>query len=613
MKGGYFILIILVFRITHVFSQDLPRNISPEVSRVIEEATSYMGESAYDSAGMILNRAFSQTDVSFSQTDLYYLLVYEAENMYYNALFDEGLNSAYRSLELAKSLQNDTLIANAENIVGLLLMSMDKYEDALSHFRRSTALTKPHELDYLSYGYQVLSNAAECFLKLNQPDSAFYYVRRGYQEAVQLKKLRGQSIIHWTLAEALLQKNEFDSARAEVNQGLQLVAKSQHRDIVLTFYTTNMRIAQVEGDKEETFEWMNRGLEELKNPLNTDYARVDFLETAADVCISMKVLEKGSELMRSWKQLQKNLIEKQQSQRLTILKDYYETNQRLVLAKEHDTAQRRQIELRNMIAAILGVLSVLLVILIGIVWVYYRQRQRISRLEYKEQLRRNEIEFELRLLENRMAAVSAERDRIASDLHDDIGASLSSIRIYSGAASKRFTSDPDESLRLIERINESSSGMMDRMSDIVWAINPKNDNVESIVFRMKSNAGEVLSPLDIEVDYSIDSLSEQVQPTMTARRNIYLIFKEAINNIAKYSRAKHVHVDMRVENGFLILDISDDGVGFDALSKPSGNGLNTMRRRAESLGGTVQIDSKPGNGSRMSARMEIARISDGKR
>jgi signal transduction histidine kinase len=594
------------------YSQDIPRNISPEVYRVIERASSFMSESAYDSAGIILNEAFSQTDLSYSQSDLYYLLVYEAENMYYNALFDEGLNSAYRSLELAVSLQNDTLIANAENIVGLFLMSMDKYEDALLHFRKSTSLTKPHQLDYLSYGYQVLSNAAECFLKLNMPDSAFYYARRGYQEAVQLQKLRGQSIIHWTLAEAWLQMNQFDSARAEVNRGLQLVATSQHRDIVLILYSTNMRIAQAEGDEEETFEWMNKGLEELKNPLNTDYARGDFLETAADVCISMKALEKGSELLRSWSKLQKNLIEKQQSQRLTILKDYYEKNQRLALAKEHDTAQSRQLQLRNTIAVILGILSVLLVILIAIVLVYFRQRQRISKLEYKEQLRRNEIEFELRSLENRMAAVSAERDRIASDLHDDIGASLSSIRIYSGAASKRFTSDPDESLRLIERINESSTGLMDRMSDIVWAINPKNDNVESIVFRMKSNAGELLSPADIEVDYFIDPLSEQVQPTMTARRNIYLIFKEAINNIAKYSKANHVHVDLRVENGFLVLEISDDGIGFDALSKPSGNGLNTMRRRAESLGGTVQIDSKPGKGCRLSARMEIARISDGK-
>jgi len=602
----------LVLKITHVVSQDLPRNISPEVSRVIQSASAFMSESSYDSAGIILNEAFSQTDFSYSPTDLYYLLVYEAENMYYNALFDEGLNSAYRSLELAVSLQNDTLIANAENIVGLFLMSMDKHEDALSHFRRSTALTKPHSLDYLSYGYQVLSNAAECFLKLNLPDSAFYYARRGNEEAVQLQKIRGQSIIHWTLAEAWLQKNQYDSARVEVNRGLQLVAESQHRDIVLTLYTTNMRIAQAKDDKEETFEWMNKGLDELKNPLNTDYARGDFLEAAADVCIAMKALEKGSELMQSWKQLQKNLIEKQQSQRLTILKDYYEKNQRLALAKEHDTAQSRQIELRNTIAVILGVLSVLLVILIAIVLVYFRQRQRISKLEYKEQLRRNEIEFELRSLENRMAAVSAERDRIASDLHDDIGASLSSIRIYSGAASKRFTSDPDESLRLIERINESSTGLMDRMSDIVWAINPKNDNVESIVFRMKSNAGEVLSPLDIEVDYSIDPLSEQVQPTMTARRNIYLIFKEAINNIAKYSKANHVHVDLLVNNGFLVLEISDDGIGFDPQRKPAGNGLTSMRRRAESLGGTMHIESMPGKGSRFKAHLQIARISDSK-
>jgi signal transduction histidine kinase len=129
---------------------------------------------------------------------------------------------------------------------------------------------------------------------------------------------------------------------------------------------------------------------------------------------------------------------------------------------------------------------------------------------------------------------------------------------------------------------------------------------------MKSNAGEVLSPLDIEVDYSIDPLSEQVQPTMTARRNIYLIFKEAINNIAKYSKANHVHVDLLVNNGFLVLEISDDGIGFDPQRKSAGNGLTSMRRRAESLGGTVHIESMPGKGSRLKAHLQIARISDSK-
>jgi signal transduction histidine kinase len=569
-----------------------------------------MGRSEYDSAAQILNEAFAQTEVAYSTIDLYYLLTYEAENMYYNALFDQGLNSAYRSLELARTMGNDTLTGNSENIVGLMLMSLDQFDEALQHFRRAIAMLPHHQFDYLSYRYQVLSNAAECFLKKEMPDSAFFYAQSGLEEARVLGKIRGEAIIGWTIAEAWLKKKEYNRALEELSKGLELIEHSQHRDLVLTMYTTLIRIYADSNKRKELFEWMERGLAELKNPLNTDYARSVFLETATDICIAMNELKKGSDLMRSWKQLQKNLIEKQQGQRLTILKDYYEKNQRLVLAKEQDLAQQGQISLRNTIAVILGLLSVVLVILIAIVLVYFRQRQRIAKLEYKEQLRRNEIEFELRALETRMAAISAERDRIASDLHDDIGASLSSIRIYSGAAHKRFADKPEEALRLIDLINEGSSGMMDRMSDIVWSINPKNDNVESIVFRMKSHAGEMLSPLNVEVDYRMDREAEHIQPSMTARRNIYLIFKEAINNIAKYSKATHVDVDLQVHQGTFVLEIADNGIGFDSGNHKPGNGLITMQRRASSLGGVLTITSTPGGGTRLSIKLQIARISD---
>ena len=209
-----------------------------------------------------------------------------------------------------------------------------------------------------------------------------------------------------------------------------------------------------------------------------------------------------------------------------------------------------------------------------------------------------------------MAAFSAERDRIASDLHDDIGASLSSIRIYSGAAQKRFHADPAEAVRLIERINQSSTEIMDRMSDIVWAINPRNDNVESIVFRMKSQAREVLSPLDIQVEYDIDPYTENIQPTMLARRNIYLIFKEAINNITKYSGASEVSVMLRLVGPVLVLSIADNGVGFEIDTASGGNGLSTMRRRAESLHGKLFIHTSPGNGTRLELEVQIATISD---
>lgn len=571
-----------------------------------------MSRSAYDSAGFLLNEAFSQTDVAYRDIDLYYLLCFEAENMYYNALFDQGLNSAYRSLELAESMQNDTLIGNIENILGLFLINLDKYDEALVHFRRAIPLIpSDHNCDYLSYRYQVLANAGECFLKMHLPDSAFYYAGEGLTEVRKRGKQRGEAIIDWMMAEAWLEKMDFDSAGHYVDKGLKLVESTPHRDIVLTMYTTSMKISQAKDEADRVFEWMDKGMIELQNPLNTDYARSEFLEIAADICIARNAPGRGSELVRRWKQLQKNLIEKQQNQRLGILKDYYEKNQRLVLANEQDQAQKSQIKLRNTIAIILGILSVVLVILIAIFFVYYKQRQRIAKLEYKEQLRRNEIEFELRSLEHRMAAVSAERDRIASDLHDDIGASLSSIRIYSGAAHKRFSDDPQEALRLIERINQSSSGMMDRMSDIVWSINPKNDNVESIVFRMKSHAGEVLSPLDIHVEYHIEPETEHIQPTMMARRNIYLIFKEAINNISKYSQANWAAVQLRIVGPNLVLSIEDNGIGFDLQTKTGGNGLTTMRRRAESFDGKLFMFASPGKGTRLELEVQIAKISDG--
>src|SRR5690606_30299844 len=145
------------------------------------------------------------------------------------------------------------------------------------------------------------------------------------------------------------------------------------------------------------------------------------------------------------------------------------------------------------------------------------------------------------------------RNRIASDLHDDIGAALSSIRIYSGAAQKHFQNNPQESEQLIQRINESSTGMMDRMSDIVWSINPKNDNGQSLVLRMKSFASEVLGSLDIKVNYRIDGVVEELKPATLVRRNLYLIFKEAINNISKYSKANEVWVDIKIKEDKLCM------------------------------------------------------------
>jgi signal transduction histidine kinase len=255
-------------------------------------------------------------------------------------------------------------------------------------------------------------------------------------------------------------------------------------------------------------------------------------------------------------------------------------------------------------------LAVVLLILVGILYVSFRQRQRIATLRYNEELQKTSREIELKALETRMAAVYKERNRIASDLHDDIGAALSSIHIYGKAAEKQFASNPVESQHLLDRINEGSKGMMERMSDIVWSINPKNDNVESLVFRMKSHASEVLNPLNIRVDYSVDASSEEIQPSLEARRSIYLIFKEAVNNISKYSEAKTVNVRLTAIEGNFMLDIEDDGKGFNVVEAQHGNGLGSMSERAQGIGGVFHISSHHGRGTHLQLKVPIANISD---
>src|SRR5262249_42476292 len=143
-------------------------------------------------------------------------------------------------------------------------------------------------------------------------------------------------------------------------------------------------------------------------------------------------------------------------------------------------------------------------------------------------------------------AIETTRASIASDLHDDIGATLSSINIYSKLAREKMNGDAQVS-NLLEKINSTSQEMMNNMSDMVWAIKPDHDTAESLSLKIKSIAREMLAPKDI--NYKIESDETSMEKiSMEARRNIFLIAKEAINNIAKYSEAKNVLIKIKKQN-----------------------------------------------------------------
>jgi len=185
------------------------------------------------------------------------------------------------------------------------------------------------------------------------------------------------------------------------------------------------------------------------------------------------------------------------------------------------------------------------------------------------------------------------RNKIASDLHDDVGSTLSSISIFSQMAQEQSK----ENIPLLETIGDSSRKMLDAMADIVWAIKPENDQFEKIIMRMRSFAYELLGARKIDFEFIADDDITNMKLPMEVRKNLYLIFKEATNNMVKYAQANKALFAIKGEKNNLTMMIQDNGKGFDLKRSTDGNGLKNMRKRATEIGAEFRIDSQPGSGT----------------
>jgi signal transduction histidine kinase/ligand-binding sensor domain-containing protein len=198
---------------------------------------------------------------------------------------------------------------------------------------------------------------------------------------------------------------------------------------------------------------------------------------------------------------------------------------------------------------------------------------------------------------NKLLEIERTRTRIATDLHDDIGANLSKISLLSDIVNMQMTDGSAESRRMLTTIAEVSRSSVASMRDIVWAINPQRDSVLEMTRKMRQYAEETFVPRDISVRFDAPADSVNLKLSMDVRRELFLIFKEAINNAARHSQCSKAGIIFRIAGGEIFLQISDDGRGFDATSSFEGNGLSNMKARAEKIGGRFEIQSARGSGT----------------
>lgn len=211
--------------------------------------------------------------------------------------------------------------------------------------------------------------------------------------------------------------------------------------------------------------------------------------------------------------------------------------------------------------------------------------------------------YKLRI--NRLLAVQKLREKVARDLHDDMGSTLTSISILSEIANVKLTGDNKLVKDYLGRISTNSHQMMDAMDDIVWSINPANDTMRRIIARMREYAATVLEPRDIDYTVINDDKLKNIKFDMDVRRNLFLIFKEALNNLVKYSQATSVRIEFMIDRSALQLTIKDNGVGFDKDTVVYGNGLSNMKKRAAAMRGTFTITSQKNEGATVTLRIPI--------
>jgi len=214
--------------------------------------------------------------------------------------------------------------------------------------------------------------------------------------------------------------------------------------------------------------------------------------------------------------------------------------------------------------------------------------------------------FRKRKSQQSKEALTNERLRISQELHDEVGATLSGISMYSHLTKEQLkraqTDNVEKSLNIMQ---QSAGDMVNKLNDIVWLINPGQDTLQKLVQRLEEFATDMAAIKNMQLKISVLQQFYIQVLSVQSRRNIYLFCKEAINNTVKYSEASLLELTIKENNHLLEIIISDDGTGFDPETVKRGNGLNNMQKRADELGADFIIQSEAGEGCLISLKVKM--------
>jgi signal transduction histidine kinase len=475
-----------------------------------------------------------------------------------------------------------------KRLKGILLYGQKNYELALHYLQEAYKLKIDDDL----FAYDIMStaiNLGKTELKTGHTDSAIIHFGLAKKLAKQSNYIAATLETNLLLAEAFQQDNRMDSAYHYFK------TYSHLRDSLLTFkkekmvmeitarYAAEKKEQQIISlqDEQEIFSYQIA----LKNKTIEQQQLLDVKKSQ-----QLTLLTQQAEISRL--QASEKTLALQNREKEFVKKQ----NELELLQKEKQLQQvlaAKQAQQKNLLFVITG--AILLFVVYGLY--RYRQNKQLSR-------RLAQSLTDLKLAQAQLVKTEKEKEaenirlRISRDIHDEVGATLSGVALFSQIAKQKMQEHKDKDAgEYLQYIADNSKEMVEKMSDIIWTINPKNDSFERIIFKLQSYAMNLCEGKGIQLYFDIDEVLRSYSPSMQARKNIYLLVKEAINNAVKYSDAKNIFFSMKTAMDTVNVQVKDDGKGFVTNGAPAGDGISNMEARAKELNAVFKIDSQPGTGT----------------
>ncbi len=528
--------------------------------------------------------------------------------------------SFLKSIELLQGIVSQTPLAPEDKIQPIILAfismnyrDMGDYQNALYYHRSTLHYNKPLPSEIQSYLNDPKAYA-DIFERMNQLDSALHYVKIAYLRLhnTPTSPLKNEFSCSIPLIYGKIEEKKGDNKHA-LNLYQEGLSAALHDKFELGIHTTQCQLAKYyhkHYNNDSTLFFAKNAFERaLQSSTYQVVQEAGFL--LKDIYEKKGDTKKALYYYTLANTAKDNLFN---TQKLYEVQNLTFKNER-----ERKEAELQAVETQNRNTQYFLLVGLALFGLIALI--LYRNNRQKQHLNQQLAQQKNEIEVLNQSLEQKVAQRTAElqqalnevqmaflkgqtqeRKRVSADLHDEIGASLSTIAIFSDLTKRKAQNTAPELVDELDKIGKKSREMVQIMRDTIWSLN--DESSQSVWERMYLMATEVLTANNIELKWKVPAEDTLPNLPFNTKRNLFLAFKEAVNNIVKHAEASLVRVEIRVINNEFHLWLTDNGKGFDTQNIDNqGNGLKNFKTRMSEIEGTVILESTIGEGTTITFKL----------